>query len=162
MGATEFPLLSERSEMPLPCPSCRAVIEFEAEIEDRGSGPPPSAQVVCGNCGCGGPCSLGSARGDFEGAKRKAIADWNRMPRRASPGPVAMAEPSPIVAESWLNEPRFTWFRDAYAHASRQPKALPALAAGSPEDLYFAVCAIIEAQGLPPPVGGCSAQPPPP
>ena len=43
-----------------------------------------------------------------------------------------------IEPDSWLQEERFAAFRAAYAYASSQTLAIPALAALSPEDLFYA------------------------
>jgi hypothetical protein len=44
-----------------------------------------------------------------------------------------------IQPESWLNEPRFAWFVNAYHYASCQTRSIPALSQCSPEDLYFVI-----------------------
>ncbi len=48
-----------------------------------------------------------------------------------------------VSKDSWLNEERFKWFLEGYRYASSQTLAIPTLAAIDPEDLYFAVSAIL-------------------
>jgi hypothetical protein len=57
-----------------------------------------------------------------------------------APGIVAA---EPVKADSWLHQERFKWFLDGYGYASSQTRAIPTLAAVPPEELYFAVCAIV-------------------
>lgn len=57
-----------------------------------------------------------------------------------APG-IALA--NPLSPTSWLNDPRFRWFRDGYLYAQMQTRAIPALASVSPEDLYFAVVSVL-------------------
>ena len=60
---------------PVPCPWC----EHDAdEFYYNGPGPPPSYAVQCGWCHARGPCMTGSRRDDHEGAKRRAVEEWNR------------------------------------------------------------------------------------
>ena len=51
--------------------------------------------------------------------------------------------PQQIDDDSWLHEERFKWFLEGYRYATTQTRAIPALVKVSPEELYFAVSAII-------------------
>lgn len=44
---------------------------------------------------------------------------------------------NPIEPDSWLNADEYKRFRKAYSYASCQSRAIPGLAAISPEDAYF-------------------------
>jgi broad specificity phosphatase PhoE len=54
---------------------------------------------------------------------------------------IAFSEP--IKPDSWLNEPRFAWFKTGYQYAQTQTRAIPALAQIAPEELFFAVSSIL-------------------
>lgn len=58
--------------------------------------------------------------------------------------------PKGIDPNSWLNEPRFEWFKKAYQYASTQTLAIPALSASDPEDLYYATRAFLRSMGVDP------------
>ena len=52
----------------------------------------------------------------------------------------AMIVSAPIISkDSWLNHSDYAWFRDGYEYASTQNRAIPGLAAVSPEQLYHTV-----------------------
>lgn len=53
-----------------------------------------------------------------------------------------------VNANSWLNESRFAWFLKGYQYASTQTRSIPALSETTPENLYFAVCSILRANGI--------------
>lgn len=57
--------------------------------------------------------------------------------------PVRMIVSETIKEESWLNDPRFAWFVKGHQYASHQTRAIDALSKVTPEELYFAVAAII-------------------
>ena len=59
--------------------------------------------------------------------------------------------PRRIRPDSWLHADRFRWFRDGYAYAGTQTRAIEALSEVEPEALYFAVWAIMRGAGLPDP-----------
>jgi hypothetical protein len=67
-------------------------------------------------------------------------------PRPTPPGLVIAPE---VAAGSWLHESRFDWYREAYAYATTQTRAIPTLAATTPEALYFAFTAMLRAMGVP-------------
>lgn len=48
-----------------------------------------------------------------------------------------------IDENSWLNDPKYKWFVEGYNYATTQSRAIPTLAAVIPEDLFFAVSAIL-------------------
>ena len=55
----------------------------------------------------------------------------------------------PLKPESWITtDPRFKWFMEGYRYASTQTMAIPTLSKVSPEDLYFAVYAVLRGAGL--------------
>jgi hypothetical protein len=58
--------------------------------------------------------------------------------------------PREISASSWLNEPRFEWFKKGYEYASSQTLAIPTLAVVAPEELYHATMAILRSMGIDP------------
>jgi len=48
-----------------------------------------------------------------------------------------------VEEDSWLHEERFKWFLEGYYYATTQSRAIPTLAQIHPEELYFAVSAIL-------------------
>ena len=72
------------------------------------------------------------------------VVTYSKLP------PVALKEEIPlsivcaneIKDSSWLNEKRFAWFKQGYQYASTQTRAIPILSKLTPEEFYFAVCAI--------------------
>lgn len=57
--------------------------------------------------------------------------------------------PNDIKPDSWLNDPKYKWFIDGYLYAMTQNKAIPTLFMMEPEDLYFAVVAIMRGANIP-------------
>jgi hypothetical protein len=55
---------------------------------------------------------------------------------------------SQISEDSWLNEPKYEWFREVYQYASFQTRAIPALHGSTPEEMYFAITAMMHKMGL--------------
>lgn len=52
--------------------------------------------------------------------------------------------PNKIREDSWImTDPRFEWFKEGYYYAMTQTRAIPALAKVDPEELFFAVSAIL-------------------
>lgn len=47
-----------------------------------------------------------------------------------------------ISKDSWLNDPEYKWFKDAYGYAATQSRAIPALSQCTPEEMYWAFICI--------------------
>ena len=62
--------------------------------------------------------------------------------------PVVLQIANGIKGESYLNNPRFAWFRKGYEYAGTQTAAIPALSAVTPEELFSAVWAVMRGAGL--------------
>lgn len=63
--------------------------------------------------------------------------------------PEELAHPN-IREGSWLNEPRFAWFRVGYAYACTQRYAAGGISKVPPEELYYVVLAFMRSQGYDP------------
>lgn len=53
-----------------------------------------------------------------------------------------------IDADSWLNEPHHEWFRDGYAYAATQTRAISALSKCTAEEVEAVVWAVMRGAGL--------------
>jgi hypothetical protein len=102
-------------------------------------------------------CGVPTLYRDASEALRMEAADTIAHLASALPGgrerepAVGFVAARKIPDDSWLHEERFRWFREGYAYASTQTRAIPGLAAVDPHDLYSAVWAIMRGAQMPDP-----------
>jgi hypothetical protein len=107
---------------------------------------------------CGGRCSCMSSTTPTAGAAggpgdtpEKLLALLHDTTARVlasanmtvgTPGGARVYMAPTVAVDSWLNEERFAWFRQAYGYAATQSNAIPALAKLTPEDTYYLYAAL--------------------